>query len=388
MQFPKKLQNPFKTSKELGVHVYSMTNSFKTHLLILNWMLFIILLVHVLVFGLSITSNFKIAVIDAGSSGSRVHLFKLDSNKQVEEIGQGLHSNPGISTVDDFKSYLKPFANFIITNAGVIPVYVLATAGMRLISDEEVKTRFDKIRTVMQSYNFKDIEIRIISGNEEGLYGFLSTMDLSKTPSNQLGFLDMGGASMQISFVEKKKSTMFVKMESGGLNVFSHSWLKYGINQAKIRHDSLLTTNSTICGVFDPCSLRSLSNHCIKPNINLPQCRNKLKTLIKMDDCVTLCHAGGSPIDIPKNLLWYGASNFHYAVYDTVKDNHINVESTRVSVESRCRSDMTFDCFGAMWTLEILDILGIKELNIPLKLKNQEITWTRGYAVHYFYQNH
>eukprot|EP00835_Amoeboradix_gromovi_P002788 NODE_165_length_16345_cov_0.329743.p4 type:complete len:374 gc:universal NODE_165_length_16345_cov_0.329743:2917-4038(+) len=364
-----------------------MASSFKTHLIALNWMLFFTLLAHVLVFGLhsAKSTSGAIAVIDAGSSGSRVHIFKLVNNKTITEIGEGLHKNPGLSKVSDIECYLKPFVEYILNTEGKIPVYVYATAGMRLLSDSEVKEKFDAVTKYFKSFNFPVFEIRIISGNEEGLFGFLSTMDLSEISSEKLGFIDMGGASMQISFVERKKDSMFVNFGKG-LYVFSESWLRYGKNEAKIRHEDFLTKNSSICGVFNPCSLSSGPNFCIKPKINIQQCRFHLQELARQNNCTTLCHSN-NPIKIPDGLQWFGASEFHYALHETVKNNIVNVKSTRSLVEQRCKVDITFDCFGAMWTLEILNILGITDINISSKIKNQEITWTRGFAFYHFFQH-
>ena len=95
--------------------------------------------------------------------------------------------------------------------------------------------------------------VRIISGEEEGLFGWISVNYLMDgfSPSNSsgstYGFLDMGGASTQIAFEpspkeqEKTPNLMDVRLRLMGGEEISHkvfvtTWLGYGTNQARERY--------------------------------------------------------------------------------------------------------------------------------------------------------
>lgn len=96
--------------------------------------------------------------------------------------------------------------------------------------------------------------VRIISGEEEGLFGWISVnylMDgFSSSSSDRrstYGFLDMGGASTQIAFEPnpeeqgKTQSLMDVRLrlmsgEEISHKIFVTTWLGYGTNQARERY--------------------------------------------------------------------------------------------------------------------------------------------------------
>jgi golgi apyrase len=95
--------------------------------------------------------------------------------------------------------------------------------------------------------------VRIISGEEEGLFGWISVNYLmdgfgsSSSDRSTYGFLDMGGASTQIAFEPnpeeqgKTQSLMDVRLrllsgEEISHKIFVTTWLGYGTNQARERY--------------------------------------------------------------------------------------------------------------------------------------------------------
>ena len=95
--------------------------------------------------------------------------------------------------------------------------------------------------------------VRIISGEEEGLFGWISVNYLmdgfgpSNSDRSTYGFLDMGGASTQIAFEpsseeqDKTQNLMDVRLrlmdgEEISHKVFVTTWLGYGTNQARERY--------------------------------------------------------------------------------------------------------------------------------------------------------
>ncbi|KAK4698794.1 golgi apyrase, partial [Phenoliferia sp. Uapishka_3] len=239
-------------------------------------------------------------VIDAGSSGSRVQVYswidpeiatqiKNAARENVEvlskveagvEAGDGWHIKvePGISTFGDNPAgvgdYLRPLIEFA---ASVIPtsqhkstpIYLLATAGMRLLPPNQRQEVLLTTCAYLQSYKFLlpdcSENVRVITGEEEGLYGWIAVNYLmdgfdkhdhslkgkekeKARESSTYGFLDMGGASTQIAFepshderVKHADNLLEVKLRllSGREvrhPVFVTTWLGFGTNQARERY--------------------------------------------------------------------------------------------------------------------------------------------------------
>ena len=126
--------------------------------------------------------------------------------------------------------------------------------------------------------------VRIITGEEEGLFGWIAVnylMDGFSGPSldhTTYGFLDMGGASTQIAFEpsaesqSKTKNLIDVRLrrlsgEEIHHKVFVTTWLGYGTNQARERYvGKIITENdASLSGdgdddhlVLDPCLPKDL----------------------------------------------------------------------------------------------------------------------------------
>ncbi|XP_051567668.1 ectonucleoside triphosphate diphosphohydrolase 8-like isoform X2 [Myxocyprinus asiaticus] len=134
------------------------------------------------------------------------------------------------------------------------PVYLGATAGMRLLSLEN-KSQADiilaEVTKTIQSYPFDFRGARILTGMEEGAYGWITINYLFESfikhtfegkwvhpkAGRILGALDLGGASTQISFtlrdpVRVPESSFNPKLYGYKYEVYTHSYQCYGKDQA------------------------------------------------------------------------------------------------------------------------------------------------------------
>lgn len=230
-------------------------------------------------------------VIDAGSSGSRLHIYKWQNPNyevaskhseesrfsSVPEIYQSedwlYKVKPGLSSFENkphkaYKNHIKPllkFAETIIPKGKIkdTPIFLQATAGMRLLkkkTQDEILENICKGITKHSNFNVQDCsnQIQVIDGETEGIYGWLSlnylsghfnNYDVSSKEHFTFGFMDMGGASAQIAFVpsgekdieEHREDIATVNLRSinGDLqqwNVFVSTWLGFGANQARQRY--------------------------------------------------------------------------------------------------------------------------------------------------------
>ncbi|KAI9499200.1 nucleoside phosphatase family-domain-containing protein, partial [Zychaea mexicana] len=240
-------------------------------------------------------------VVDAGSSGSRVYVYSWKDHEHVKstmtpeelrgsipivERGDSLglkwtrREEPGISTygsraqeVGEHLKLLLDFATEVVPTEShdKTPVFLMATAGMRLLPSEEQTALLNATcNYIHDNYAFFisdcDTHIRVIPGELEGIYGWVAvnylmggfdtsiqaSMDGSvRQPGEQhhtFGFLDMGGASAQIAFEPEHHqreehfddlSRIYLHTLDGKkveYDVFVTTFLGYGSNEARRRY--------------------------------------------------------------------------------------------------------------------------------------------------------
>jgi len=189
-----------------------------------------------------------IAVIDAGSSGSRLHVYAYDLDKTNTPIAINEIWNrkvlPGLSTIEHEHGSVSAYMEKLFTDAPAVlmPVYFYSTAGMRLLPksyhsnvNQLVSDWFDK------QYYWRLVTARTITGKEEGVYAWLSTnyklnlLDQGAEPTS--GIMDIGGASVQIVFSINNElnvdSNDIVSIDLYGhhFKLFSRSFLGLGQNE-------------------------------------------------------------------------------------------------------------------------------------------------------------
>lgn len=169
------------------------------------------------------------------------------------------------------------------------PIYLMATAGVRLLPKDQQRTLLSEICTYFRQesqFSLPDCNahIQVIPGETEGLYGWVAANYLLGGFDNPeghahgkghhtYGFLDMGGASAQIAFAPNTtvaeehgndlKLVRLRTMNGASLEykVFSSTWLGFGVNQARSRYVEQLIDSILIEGeheVPDPCLPKGL----------------------------------------------------------------------------------------------------------------------------------
>lgn len=247
-------------------------------------------------------------VFDAGSSGTRVYVYSwLKANaarrKGDEEDLQSLPSiktkkkwikkvHPGISTFGSTPELVGPdhlkdlvdFALDIVPKKEIenTPVFLLATAGMRLLPDDQRAAVLQHVCSYFQQntkFQLPDcnLHVQVIPGETEGLYGWIAANYLlggfdapdqhnHGNGHHTYGFLDMGGASAQIAFApnttEAEKHAEDLKLlrlrkvngEALDYRVFVTTWLGFGANEARRRYvANLLEASPDSKELPDPC---------------------------------------------------------------------------------------------------------------------------------------
>ncbi|KAF8969589.1 nucleoside phosphatase family-domain-containing protein [Flammula alnicola] len=232
-------------------------------------------------------------VIDAGSSGSRLQIYSWKDPRSMHvekgstlaytlpKVEKGTQDNdlwvskvePGLSSLadnpEDVGAYLRPLLSHARDHIPPslqkdTPLFLLATAGMRLLSPKKQgEILLETCRFLVTHSHFKiedpsavgpcGSSVRIITGEEEGLFGWIAVNYLmdgftgSRQDRTTYGFLDMGGASTQIAFEPslehqaKTNDLIDVRLRLLGgeeihHKVFVTTWLGYGTNQARERY--------------------------------------------------------------------------------------------------------------------------------------------------------
>ena len=168
------------------------------------------------------------------------------------------------------------------------PIFLMATAGVRLLSDLKQQALLQGVCTYLQANTQFDLpdcgtHIQVIPGETEGLYGWIATNYLLGGFDNPdqhdhgkghhtYGFLDMGGASAQIAFApnttiaeQHANDLKVVRMRHldgtpSEYRVFTTTWLGFGANQARDRYIKDLQKEYGEADVElpDPCLPRGL----------------------------------------------------------------------------------------------------------------------------------
>lgn len=245
-------------------------------------------------------------ILDAGSSGTRVHIYRwLNSDAARKSATDAqLHKlpeieswktkkiHPGISTFgphphDVGPEHLDQLLSYALKHVPLdevpnTPLFLLATAGMRILPPVQRTSvlreacDFARSTTKFQLPDC-DLHVQVIPGETEGLYGWIAANYLLQGFDNPeghdhgkghhtYGFLDMGGASAQIAFApnatEAEKHaddlTLLRLRDLDGTpteyKVFVTTWLGFGVHQARQRYVKALLESSPGAREYpDPC---------------------------------------------------------------------------------------------------------------------------------------
>ena len=172
--------------------------------------------------GLFAQQRDTIAIIDAGSSGSRLYVYCIENKNTLKKIypqetEKSSSEGRALSDVAVDEGSVKAYVNDMTSKYKVsnkVPLYILATAGMRKVAKEDAESIYSYMKEG-ETYNNYEIESAMtISGRYEGLYAWIaanyqykslgfntSTTEKPLTYTGQpYGIIEIGGASMQIAY--------------------------------------------------------------------------------------------------------------------------------------------------------------------------------------------
>lgn len=218
-------------------------------------------------------------IFDAGSSGSRVHVFSFDKNLQLVKVGSELEvfeqKKPGLSSyasnpkagAESLQSLLDTALKSVpVEQQSTTPVLLGATAGLRLLPGDQSKNLLKEVDTLLQNsaFKFKPEWVSIIDGTQEGSYQWVTVnyllSRLGKPFDQSVGIVDLGGGSVQMAYAisdddfEKapkpkggEQASYVRKMELMGAsyNLYVYSYLNYGLLAARAEVLKLVDESKT-----------------------------------------------------------------------------------------------------------------------------------------------
>lgn len=208
-------------------------------------------------------------VIDAGSTGSRVHVYKFNNcgASPALEYETFMSLQPGLSSYAGDPTAAAASLDPLLEEAQRVvpahlrsctPIEVKATAGLRLLPGKEGAAILDEVRVRLESdWPFalakEDHAVEIMDGKDEGVYAWITANYLlgkigrgAKTGRHEstMAVMDLGGASTQIVFEptfpedspdqladgDHKYSLAFAGKD---YTLYQHSYLGYGLMRAR-----------------------------------------------------------------------------------------------------------------------------------------------------------
>jgi apyrase len=164
-------------------------------------------------------------MIDAGSSGSRVHIYEFHSKAgsvlpEIKLLAK--HKiTPGVSSLidrlDGVPAYVDQLARFAketlhhdAVQIAKTQIVLQATGGVRALTLEQRAELMRALESALASSGFAKPRVEVVTGTLEGVYQWLTVNYLKGNLGNPkhetTGIVEMGGASLQIAFVPRRPS--------------------------------------------------------------------------------------------------------------------------------------------------------------------------------------
>lgn len=206
-------------------------------------------------------------IFDAGSSGSRVHVFCFDKNLDLVQIGNELELfdqlKPGLSAYPkDPKAAANSLVSLLEKAEAVVPpemrpytpVKVGATAGLRQLEGDAPDKILQAVKDFLKkksSFSSRSDWVTVLDGNQEGAYQWVTINyllgKLGKEYADTVGVVDLGGGSVQMAYAIAESDAQKAPKASKGEDryvqemylkgrkyyLYVHSYLHYGLLAAR-----------------------------------------------------------------------------------------------------------------------------------------------------------
>lgn len=249
-------------------------------------------------------------VVDAGSTGSRVHVFKFthETNQTLPVLQDKYFefTRPGLSSfatepqkgAETLRGMLDRAAQWIPTkHQAETPVWVKCTAGLRMLAPEAQEGILSSVHNLLHQYPFhKDANpVSVLNGEEEGFFAWMTlNYLLGRLQHNKtVSVAELGGGSTQIVFeMERNKggcSSMAVGDDQRQFDLYQYSHLGYGLMEARKKIFELNNGRTNPCigkGMSKEINGRLEAGYELDSEVNNSQeCIEYMETLLHTEPC-------------------------------------------------------------------------------------------------------
>lgn len=364
-----------------------------------------------------------VVMVDAGSSGTRFHLYLdrnagrgaeafLDGDKTpvVFKFGEGVSSfqdrpqEAGDALIPSLEEVVGALRS-VGADPGETPVYVFATAGMRLVPEEKRASVFADIREAIEGVGLKARELRVISGEEEAAFAWLTVNRLRGTldaGAETTGVMDLGGASTQIAFEGAGDCGACAVLRLGGeeRRLFVRSYLGFGQDEAqKALSYPTSCYPAGVCFGEDEASCREAEERVRDRQVpgDLASCRQEIERGLGMACGSVPCMEGME--EVPVGMPFVAVSSYFYTSSFFGVDDPLVVSLLEERAGAFCRDPWSdarekyksvtrakyFSryCFSAAYIASLLTRgYGFSgesvQIEAPSEIGGQELGWTYG----------
>ncbi|XP_059504373.1 ectonucleoside triphosphate diphosphohydrolase 6 isoform X2 [Stegostoma tigrinum] len=375
-----------------------------------------------------VPQDFYGIMFDAGSTGTRIHVFKFtklpnESPKLADETFKAL--KPGLSAYSDephlatkgIQDLLDIAKKSIPRNLWAsTPLVLKATAGLRLLPGVKAQHLLDKVKEVFQLSPFLVTNdcVSIMDGTDEGISAWITVNflidSLQGEKHNTTGMLDLGGGSIQITFMPHSEMTLqtppvnyitSIQMFNSTYTLYSHSYLGFGLMSARL----------AILGGTEGRPLeegQELVSSCLSPNYKAEWKHAEIVYHVKgqkagvpiYDSCYAriekvLSKKLHKPKEVGR-LSFYAFSYYYDRAVDVglieEKGGTLKVEDYGKAARRVCQSmesestDKPFLCMDLVYITVLLEELGFHKdaiLKLAKKINGVESSWALGATFHY-----
>ncbi|XP_062113676.1 apyrase 1-like isoform X2 [Humulus lupulus] len=263
------------------------------------------------------SSSYYAVIFDAGSSGSRVHVYNFDSNLDLlpfsNEVEISKQVRPGLSSyASNVTAAAESLTDLLQAAEDAVPqdlhsstpVRVGATAGLRLLSGNTSEEILEAVRNLIKENSaFKLDAVAVLDGFQEGSYLWVSINyllgNLGKEYGKTVGVVDLGGGSVQMSYAVSEEAyanapnptdETYVKetyLKGSKYYLYVHSYLGYGLLAARAGLLNVTGDSGSPCildGYNGTYTYSEVTYNATASGSSIDECRNVADKALRISD--------------------------------------------------------------------------------------------------------